>query len=184
MHYSSTQLARKAFELLGTCDRLTSFRLDLASEFRLRNDEVCSFWDPRHGYQPLDLGQEFERREWIAGMTSLKKLRGLLYASIRILYDDPKGDSWPRRVESPAKGRGGKRCQGLRSRWKRPPLWGLEERGEAHKRTRRWRQGIDRILDKQEEVEISGHAPWYLYECVLENCMSKLSGDSEPDNWI
>ena len=166
-------MAGKAFDLLGTCDRLTTFHLDLSPQFRLQGDSV----------QILQLGQKFEQKQWIAGMTSLKKLRGLLEGSIRILSDGDAPDSEPRMVEL-TKGKWGLFSNNMLIRWKRPPLWGLDERGEAEKRMRRWRKAVDRFLKNKTDIAKTGATPWHVYEVVVEACMKDLGSDSEPDDWL
>ena len=178
-------MAQKAFDLLPTCDRLVEFRLDLAQEFQLRGDKLY-FWHNSNtlaGWRPFDLGHEYERKGWIAGMTSLKQLRGLLNGSIRISAEGSGDDEEPRMVEVPTT----KTCHlfdKIKLRWKRPPLWAHEERGEAEKRTQRWRQGIDQMCDEDSVWREPGVPAWQSYELTMEKVEEDLGRDSEPDEWV
>ena len=184
MHYTSTQMAQNAFDLLPTCDRLVEFRLDLAIDFQLRGETLYFYQNPHAGYQPLDLSREYERNRWIAGMTSLKRLRGLLHGSIRVLSEGKGEDRALRMEEIPITGAWGCRFHNIRLRWRRPPLWAHEERGEAEKRTQRWRRGIEQMFDEHSVWRASGTAAWQSYESVMEEAEKGFGRDSEPDEWV
>ena len=183
MHYTSTQMARKAFDLLPTCDRLVEFRLDLATEFQLRGETLYFYQNVPAGYHPLDLSHEYERNGWIAGMTSLKQLRGLLHGSIRVLSEGKGDDKELRMVEIPTETCGGL-FHKIIFKWSRPPLWAHEERGEAEKRTQRWRQGIELKFGEKSEWRASRAMVWQDYEDMMDELEQGMGRDSEPDEWV
>jgi len=110
LHYTGFQMASRAFSMLLLCPNLTSFTLDLTTEFS---------WDlmhvlPRYAYETHWL-------EYQGALDCLINLRGLKHASIRGI--DP--EIWRHSVQFTADQLTevmSPRAEALKARWKRPPL--------------------------------------------------------------
>ncbi|MCJ1313323.1 hypothetical protein MMC25_007000 [Agyrium rufum] len=143
-HWSSSSLASRAFELLQTCDRLTSFTLEL--DHAIAHLKVAS-----HGHT----GPVTEYGDWALGLLKLDSLRGLHHASIKVpvevIVDDDlecnryilvevgaKKELTPDFSTHPQDQELEKRLISCKRRWLREPYLGTEERYGGQRRLARW----------------------------------------------
>ena len=147
LHYTSLQIASKAFSLLLLCPRLCSFRLDLSPNYNwtilAEKPVVCQD----------DVWEDFQY-----GLDCLQSLRGLTSASIRGITASclNPGNCLNHRelleVDSP-------RADTLRQAWLRPPLQtstrvdraiapktGLQDQDAALLRMNRWKRSKTKLL--------------------------------------
>ncbi|MCJ1356041.1 MAG: hypothetical protein MMC33_006035 [Icmadophila ericetorum] len=148
LHYTSLQIASKAFSLLLLCPRLCSFRLDLSVDYS------WAILAEQPSNSQGDVWRDFQY-----GLDCLQSLRGLTHASIRGItsqcstpgkcqYHGELGE-----VDSP-------RADALRQAWMRPPLQtttrvdraialkaGLRNQEAALLRMHQWKRNRLKMLD-------------------------------------